>query len=155
MKNARMSRIFYSDLLARALVVGGALVVSGCGPAEQQLVPVRGELYFEGKPAAGAFVLLTPAGAAKDDKWPNGYPRSSVNSDGTFEVGTKASNDGAPAGDYKVTATWLVAPPGANSDDPEAATMDRFHGKFRDPVKSQLTATVVAPQTSLPRIDLK
>jgi hypothetical protein len=133
-----------------------ALAVTGCEPSGLKLYPVRGELFHEGKPAAGAFVLLTPENPGEEKDWPFGYPRANVNPDGSFEVGTLTSNDGAPEGKYKVTVTWMVAPPGAKTDDPEAATIDKLQGKYRHPAKSALSATVApSPQPIvLPRIDL-
>jgi hypothetical protein len=127
------------------------LSFSGCGPAKPQLFPVRGELFYQGKAPRGALVQFRPA-TGGDQPWPSGYPRGEVQADGTFEIGTETSNDGAPAGEYIITATWMVSPSG--SDDPESATVDQFQGKYRDPTKSTLKATVTAPITYLPRIDL-
>jgi hypothetical protein len=124
---------------------------TGCGPKKSELIPVRGELMYQGNPARGALVQFRPVMGA-DKPWPSGYPRGEVQADGTFEIGTETSNDGAPVGEYIITVTWMVSPSG--SEDPEMATVDQFQGKFRDPIKSNLKATVTAPITYLPRIDL-
>lgn len=127
------------------------LSLGGCGPQTPELIPVSGELFYQGKPPRGALVQFRPVNAT-DKPWPSGYPRGEVQADGTFEIGTETSNDGAPAGDYIVTVTWVVPPPG--SDDPEAATEDLFQGRFRDPAQSTLKATVTPPKTFLPRMNL-
>ena len=135
--------VFLSLLLLSSLV--------GCGPKKAELFPVRGELFYQGKAPQGAIVQFRPVTNA-DKPWPSGYPRGEVQADGSFDIGTETSNDGAPAGDYIITVTWIVAPPG--SDDPESATVDQMQGKYRDPSKSTLKATVSPPKTLLPRIDL-
>ncbi|WP_425614263.1 hypothetical protein NA78x_004128 [Anatilimnocola sp. NA78] len=127
----------------------------GCAPEKPQFIPVRGELFYQAKPASGAMVQFTPTANATSEAWPSGYPRGEVKADGSFEIGTENSADGAPVGEYIVTVTWMVTPGGAVASDPEAATVDKFQGKYQNPAKSELKATVTPLPTTLPRIDLK
>jgi hypothetical protein len=99
---------------AVALFVGLLTVAlsAGCGGKSRPemkgklpLFPVTGKLMLDGQPMAGATILFFPttafpAGAAKQ------RPRAIVDTDGTFHVSTYANDDGAPAGDYKVTVSW-------------------------------------------------
>ncbi len=65
--------------------------------------PVRGRVYFDGSPAAGAYVVFHRTEAA------NGRVLRAdglVDADGSFVLSTYTPNDGAPAGDYKVTVVW-------------------------------------------------
>jgi hypothetical protein len=99
---------------AVALFVGLLTVAlsAGCGgkgrpemKGKLPLFPVTGKLMLDGQPMVGATILFYPttafpAGAAKQ------RPRATVDTDGTFHVSTYANDDGAPAGDYKVTVSW-------------------------------------------------
>jgi hypothetical protein len=66
---------------------------------------VRGSVEFEGKPTPNATVLLHPAGVS-DPRYP--HPRGIVKDDGTFVLGTYGKDDGAPAGEYRITVQWFM-----------------------------------------------
>jgi hypothetical protein len=62
--------------------------------------PVKGQLFVNDKPAAGAFVLFVPVNEPADAKDPR--PGAEVGEDGSFALSTYGENDGAPAGEYVV-----------------------------------------------------
>jgi|GEM_PF-810104 len=77
-------------------------LVSGCGKAEPQRIavqPVTGQVTFQGKPAAGAFVVFHAK--TEKDKFPP--PTAEVDKQGNFKLGTYTRDDGAPVGEYAVT----------------------------------------------------
>jgi hypothetical protein len=65
-------------------------------------VPVRGKVLFEGKPAAGAQVVLQSL--AKVPRAPRADALTGA--DGSFVLSTYTAEDGAPAGEYAVTIVW-------------------------------------------------
>jgi len=142
-----------SRLLLPLLIVCVAVQISGCnrssGPAKKVCYPVKGELTVGGKPAEGATVILQPKDA-NPTEWSAGYPRSIAGADGIFHVSTYGENDGAPAGDYVILISWEMPNP-ANE---EASGPDRLGGRYIDPAKSRLTASVEPRATELPPIKL-
>jgi len=102
-----------------------------------------------GKPAAKAFVLFIPL--KEQTETPDPRPRAEVNDDGTFSLSTYGQNDGAPAGDYKVTIHW----PGGTRPDGSEEPPDKLMGRYSDPATAKLRATVKAGQNDLPQFDLK
>jgi hypothetical protein len=95
----------YSRVLMAAVL---ALALVGCSTARKTAAPVRGKVFFKGKPAEGALVILNPVG----DNDPKAVrPRATVGSDGAFEMATYEAKDGAPPGEYAVTFVWLIENP--------------------------------------------
>jgi hypothetical protein len=135
-------------------IVTAAAVASGCsgasGPAKKVCFPAKGQLLVQGKPAEGALLIFQPKENANPAEWSAGYPHATTLSDGKFEVGTYADNDGAPAGDYVVSVSWSTP----NPQNEEASGPDRLGGRYADPAKSNLTAKVEARPTELPPINL-
>lgn len=133
------------------------IVLPACGTARKQLpvVPVAGDLFFQGKPAVGAMIVLHPtAGSAPASEWTAGYPRAIVAPDGSFRVCTYGIDDGAPEGEYLVLVQWQQSTPEAESEDDEVAFTDRLQRRYADPNKSKLRATILGPLTQLPRFDI-
>jgi hypothetical protein len=129
------------------------VLLAGCGKREETpLVPASGQVFHQSKPAAGALVILHPVANADPKAWPQGYPHATVADDGTFQIGTRAARDGAPAGDYKVLVQWPQS--SSESNDPEATIPDRFRGKYANPDRSTWQVQVQPPKADLPKIDL-
>lgn len=65
--------------------------------------PVRGVVFFDGFPTAGAYVV-----AQRIDEQSRRAVRADgfVAADGSFTLSTYTANDGAPAGEYVVTVVW-------------------------------------------------
>jgi hypothetical protein len=119
----------YSAMLHRKLIVVSArnplacllvwqlLLVSGCGGGLPETAPVRGVVTFDGKPLSGfqhAAVAFTPSA---------GRPAKGVISlnDGSFELSTYKSGDGARVGRHTVAVSATV-------DEPNSKTDDRYPG---------------------------
>jgi hypothetical protein len=66
--------------------------------------PAQGRAEWDGKPIPNATIFLHPV-RVKEPAFPR--PRATVREDGTFVLGTYAREDGAPAGEYKVTVQWF------------------------------------------------
>jgi hypothetical protein len=94
------------------LVLGLALLCSSCNSGHKPVYPVRGKVLFEGRPTPGAVVFFHPVGEDGPDVL---RPTARVAKDGSFEVRTYKSKDGAPAGEYIVTVSWTTK--GAQGDD--------------------------------------
>ena len=117
----------------------GCLYSTGGTPADPRPVfPVRGQVFVNGRPAAGAVVVFHPEHEPADPKGPR--PRASVRADGSFVLGTHAAADGAPAGNYVVTVAWR---PGGVGDD-------RLGGVYADPAQPRLTTVVLKGSNELP-----
>ena len=118
-------------LLLAGILCGLAPVLSGCSksPIERQPVhPVQGQVTWQGKPLAGALVVLHP----KSKEGPSTYSaRGQTDQQGRFQLTTYDSNDGAPLGDYAVTVQYYQVvqdgasfEPGPNVLSPRLASPD-------------------------------
>ena len=133
----------------------GALAGCGGKKADSDLVPVKGEFFFDSQPAQGALVILHPSAGPDAATWPHGLPHGVVDTAGAYNIGLPPLGEGAPAGDYKVLLTWNLPIPGADPTDSEPETFDKLGGRWATPEKSTLSATVAPPSTEIPRFDLK
>ena len=65
--------------------------------------PVRGKVVFAAPTPASAMVVFHPVGNS-DPNAPR--PFATLEKDGSFELSTDLSKDGAPEGEYAVTVSW-------------------------------------------------
>jgi hypothetical protein len=95
-----------------ALFAAVLLVVPACGGGDKQhrfeVHPASGEVRFGGKPLPGAFVRFHPVDPATVaiPEGKEGQPpmlTTETDRDGKFTMSTYLTDDGVPAGDYKVT----------------------------------------------------
>lgn len=100
--------------------------------------PFEGKVTLKGEPAAGARIVFHP-NAPFEDKDAD-YPRAVAGEDGTFRLTTYEDDDGAPAGDYRVTIDMATQAEGLQKRE------DPLKGRYRDPARSGLTAVVKAGQ---------
>lgn len=115
-----------------------SLFVISCGSNAPPLYPVRGQVFFENQPAAGATVVFH-AGEANTHK-----PSGVVGADGSFTLSTFPHGDGAPAGEYTVAVTWY--PPGARE---EATPKSKLPARYANPITSNLKASVKPADNTL------
>jgi hypothetical protein len=109
--------------------------------------PVGGEVFFKGEPASGAVIHFHPV----DEK--NGSPAfGTVKEDGSFELSTFDTNDGAEEGDYIVTINWRTE---ERIDGETISGPDLLGGRYSHRNGSTLRATVTAGENALKRFDLK
>ena len=119
--------------------------VAGCtGSTRPAVHPVTGHVFFhKTTPAAGAFVVFQPATDAQKQAMA-ARPFATVEADGSFSLTTYETNDGAPEGDYGVTIVWTppVKTKGPRITDGDATAPDKLGGRYGNPQKPALTATV-------------
>jgi hypothetical protein len=88
--------------------VGICLLVSSCGtrPASKTkpTVPVQGEVYVDGRPAAGVVIRCENV-AGVDANNPT-VSSAKTGEDGRFYVSTYRRADGAPEGQYALVFSW-------------------------------------------------
>lgn len=123
-----LRRVAATSLLGAALVMLGG----GCGRSSGDRVavfPVEGAVTFDGKPLADALVALHPKNPA-EHKAPTAQGRTDAQ--GKFRLTTYESNDGAAAGEYKVTVQYFPLQqngesysPGPNALAPKLAVPDQ------------------------------
>lgn len=135
---------------ALSLTMSLVLLITGCGgnndalhPSDMKLVPVNGRVMVGKQPLANATVKFKPKFEWKAE---DPTPHATTAADGTFELETFLSSDGAPAGEYLVS---IVIP----SADGEAGGSNP--GPYSDPEKSGLKATVKTSATKLPDFVIK
>lgn len=75
--------------------------------------PAQGKATYLGNPIPNAAVFLHPIGVKAD--FP--LPRAIVKGDGSFVIGTYGADDGAPAGEYRVTTQWFEKVEDPEKDD--------------------------------------
>ena len=78
-------------------------------------------------------------------------PTATSGADGAFELGTYGAADGAPEGDYVLTAAWRQSAD-SGSDAPE---IDRLGGRYIDPARSKLKVKIDAGPTELQPFELQ
>ncbi len=134
-------------VLQLTIVVLLCLCPLGCGKRGIKVYPVRGEVYFNGEPAAGATIHFHPV-----DKKAGPPAYATVNEDGAYSLTTFKSDDGAAAGDYVVTINWLEE---TEVDGETIFGKDRLGGFYAKPDISKLKATVSPGDNEIDRFDLK
>ncbi len=141
------SATLWGALLACGFFIGA----NGCRETEGVAVyPVRGIVLYRGEPAAGAKVVIY-ATDRDDPRIP--FPTGVVQPDGSFQLTSYEANDGAPAGDYRVTVVWPEPiPAGVNAET--YSPRDRLGGRYAEPEKSGLEATVTEGENVLEPFDL-
>jgi hypothetical protein len=75
-------------------------------------------------------------------------PQAVTDDEGRFVLATYAAEDGAPAGDYKVTIEWF-------SGRGKKSGPDKLGGRFAKPETSGLKAHIEKGKNEIPVFDLK
>lgn len=125
------------------------LATSGCAEKQVPVFPVSGRVLYQGKPAAGATVVLHALNVAEtSDVAPYGV----VNDDGSFSISVYEPGDGAPQGDYVATIEWrkLVADAGGAAAGPNVLPR-----KYANPKSSPVRVSVANGPVEIPPIDIK
>ena len=136
-----------------ALVLGvHSLIAIACTSSEplKPVFPARGQVFFDGKPAAGTLVVLHPL----NDPTPNPLdPRAVVESDGTFVVSTHNAHDGAPPGRYALTVHNLT-PESEVGSKPLPAAGTRLPPRYANPQSSGLEVEIHPRTNDIPPLRL-
>lgn len=119
-------------------------VAFGCTPSTPGPVAAKGTVMTKGgRPCDNALVVFHPL---EKDRINDPKPVGKTDTQGGFVLTTFAENDGAIPGEYAITVVW----PGQNSKSSKlsmtgeggAAGADQLKGKFGDPSKPLLKATI-------------
>jgi len=124
------------------------VLLASCAKSDHKPVyPVRGQVFYNGKPATGALILFHEI---KDPASQEARPHGQVDQNGDFVLSTYEAKDGAPAGDYVVTVDWRQAIPGRGAMGPSVLPPE-----YGVPQQSPLRSTIRAESNNLPpfRID--
>jgi hypothetical protein len=130
-------------------LLGLVLMLVSCGPRSGHVpvYPVRGQVYFQGKPASHAFVALHPCDQTNAAV---PHPTAYTDAEGRFALSTYAPQDGAPAGEYVVTIVWWA--PDAIKDPQEGdelTQLNRLPPRYGDPKSSGLQARITQETNEL------
>jgi len=125
---------------------------SGGSKPGEALYPTQGQVFHQGKPAAGATVILHPVNAQAE--WKTGYPNGVVAADGTVNIQSAGEWDGAPAGEYAVLVIWMETPPGDERNS-EEGTVDKLEGRYANAEAPLWRVKVDGAACEIPRIDLQ
>jgi hypothetical protein len=108
---------------------------------------------LDGKPFKGVTVVLRPVDKTNFKR--QEIPQGITDENGKYTIYTYVSNDGAPAGDYKVGIA-LMQPVDEEGGDQVKRDPNQplFPAKYADPETSGLKATVDKKATVLPTFDL-
>jgi hypothetical protein len=108
--------------------------------------PVRGQLFYNGKPMVGASVIFHALPLNRASSRTN-MPAARVDKDGSFQVTSYDLHDGAPAGDYAVTVFW--------SGESGRPAPDLLRNRHSDPNRPVAKVAVQAADVQLDPIQLK
>jgi len=135
--------------IVRPMLVAAALALAGCDstPEKVKTHPVSGQVFYDGKPAAGVKVYFVPTSAPTVPLIPMN-PHGVSGDDGRFAVGTFGPTDGAAEGGYQIVLSWP-----AEMKDGEEESEDRLLGWYTA-VYSKLTAQVKSGENALPPFQL-
>jgi len=126
-----MLRIF------RLLACSLAVAVAGCGTS---MYPVKGRVHFaDGTPLTQGRVIVESEDG-KTGSW------GIIHEDGTFEMGTLTSNDGVPAGTYRVLLSNATTQPPPGMTVP-FVPKPLVHVKYANKDTSGITFEVPAQTT--------
>jgi hypothetical protein len=131
-------------ILAFFLGISG---LPGCGDKRKPVFPVRGQVLVDGRPAENAIIIfhsLDPPGSSREPR-----PRAVIGPDGRFEVTTYEPNDGAPAGNYRISVIWKTKSLVGDSDEKNLLPV-----RYMSPRTSGLSATVEEGPNDLPPFQL-
>jgi hypothetical protein len=138
-----------------------ALAAAACG--KTRIYPVSGKVTYRGEPAAGAAVFFHARGKEPIEQH---TVMGIVGEDGTFELVCDALGKGAPPGEYDVVIQWTFQPalrtlegaqhkPASRQGKGLGGHMpDRLRGRYADPKRPLLHATVQAGKNNLPPFEL-
>jgi hypothetical protein len=132
------------------LAIAACCAFGGCRKPRVERMetqPAAGALFVSDEPADGAQVSLL---AVDRPDLKAVVPHAVVKSDGSFQLTTFATKDGAPVGKYALQICWPAPPiPGDDTEGP-----DRFRGFYANPQKPFKLVEIKPGENDLGRIDL-
>lgn len=131
---------------AAVVIAVSAVLFCGCGKkADGRLksYPVHGRVTVDGQPTAGVYVFLNPAAQPPTHGI---FPNAITSARGEYWISTYDAEDGAPVGEYVVTAKW----PRGEGLQVHSESPDRLKGRYSDPAKSAIRISVKESRRSEP-----
>ncbi len=138
------------------------LVLEGCGKSGYRVYPASGMILVDGKPVEGVIVVLHPTDSSITVR-----PTGRTDARGEFQVMTYQPDDGAPAGSYRLTASWPGTAPAqtqavANtgtimsfgSNESKAQPVDQLNGRYAKPDTSGLKCEISSGNNTLEQFRL-
>ena len=139
--------------LAKYLPIVIMMSVAGCGGEERVSVyPVQGSVTVSGKPASGVALQFHPKSNQHQI-----FPRTVTAEDGSFRMTTYKRNDGIPAGDYVVTASWRQVDTSEEMEthpDELSLADELLDETVTDPATTPLRVTVTDGPNVLPPFEI-
>jgi 5-hydroxyisourate hydrolase-like protein (transthyretin family) len=115
------------------------LALAGCSDPyanEKKCYKIVGTITVDGKPASGLQLSLHSTSGV-DQTQPT-FPQGQTDAEGKVKFSTYADGDGAPPGEYKVTASWQEFNPISRG----FSGPDKLKKKYSDPAKTTVTIKV-------------
>jgi len=146
--------------MRQSAILGNLIILClGCssqsGPTYQgdqvPVHPVSGQVTLGGQPLQDARLFFHAVDSSQSIQL---RPRAFAEADGSFQVTTYSANDGAPAGKYTVTVSWLGPLDGVKEDD-EDLLPERLPRRYQNPSQSGIEIEVVEGENQLPPFELK
>lgn len=138
------------------------MMAIGCGapPIEDylvfdDLVPVKGQVLFKGKPIQDASIRLHPAGQSTAGRAPARVAAVS-DAEGRFEVFTfrpEGKGQGAPIGGYRMTVSW-VGPTAGLPQEKLDSLKELIPAKYINPRTSPIEIQIAAGQGEIPAVSI-
>jgi hypothetical protein len=131
-----------------AAILGAVL---GCGGKSDRVPvhPVRGKVVFAAPEPMRAMVFFHPVGNAD----PKAHrPFATLEKDGSFELSTYDSKDGAPEGEYTITLSWELPAKGSAEDTGPDLLRNTA---YANPAKTPLKATIKPGRNELEAFQIK
>lgn len=131
-----MSKISFPRGAGVVATICLAVLSLSCSNGRKQVFRVHGQvLDAKGKPAVGAVVIFHPVNADTNDPL---KPVGNVDENGRFSLTTYTEGDGAQAGDYVITITWLTP----KKTPFDSIGGDQLRGRYTTPERSPHRFTV-------------
>ena len=122
------------------VAVGLLVCMVGCGPAGPDMGQVTGSVSFEGLPVTAGTVQFWPE---------SGRPsRATISEDGTYELTTFESNDGALVGEHRVTIKATQQSQSAPKLESTAAEIAHYSQKGAKPIRASRVKWLVPEKYS-------
>lgn len=147
------SQIFRWRLACLLLACQFPLVVAGCAkpPSGPLCFPVQGKVTLDSQPLAEAMVVFHPLAPDPEDA-NDQRPIAITRADGTFQLSTLKSQDGAPEGEYAITVELREKRMDGDTEIRDGKNLLPPH--YRDPAKSKLTYRVIEGDNQIPILEL-
>jgi hypothetical protein len=122
------------------------------------LVPIRGEVVYHGKPLGEGQVVYLPLETGSGRQ-----ATGQIQADGTFQLTTREANDGVAKGKYRIAIFAYAPHPGEPQTREEHEAIAQRGGlkrdylipaRYADPATSELTDTVDENHSGFKKLEL-